>query len=185
MDSTYAEVGTEVILRQGVEFGPFMSEFLNKKAIITWVYPNRRFVRVDIDGGVYAWCVRAMILATDEPLLRVETRDLISALQEYRRYHAISVFADDLSPMARELTRPRWLGKRIDLEPSLHRLAKDFGLYLVNVRRDGFNSVIGLIELPDHKYVSISAAGSGETRDDIDDDIYRKLRKKMAELKKS
>lgn len=115
----------------------------------------------------------------------LETRDLISALQEYRRYHAISVFADDLSPMARELTRPRWLGKRIDLEPSLHRLAKDFGLYLVNVRRDGFNSVIGLIELPDHKYVSISAAGSGETRDDIDDDIYRKLRKKMAELKKS
>ena len=71
MDSTYAEVGTEVILRQGSGFVRDMEPYLNRKAIITRVfYSTSNFVKVDVDDSSFLWCVNAMILASDEPLLR-------------------------------------------------------------------------------------------------------------------
>jgi hypothetical protein len=69
MDFTYAEVGTEVILGKGYGWVPSMEKFTGKKAIITEVY-DKNYCTVDIDNGDYVWSIRAMILASDEPLLR-------------------------------------------------------------------------------------------------------------------
>lgn len=71
MDQTYAEVGAEVILGKGRGWVPGMERFTGKKATITgfWGSENRHCI-VDLDNGAYVWCVQAMYLATDEPLLR-------------------------------------------------------------------------------------------------------------------
>ena len=68
MDSSYAEVGTEVILRKGKSWVQGMEKFTGQKAIITQCW--HEYCRVNIDNGNYWWCIQAMYLASDEPLLR-------------------------------------------------------------------------------------------------------------------
>jgi hypothetical protein len=91
MDETYAEVGTQVILREHKtepwhcqieaysdavqrNWATGMARYIGKKARITSI--GRRdgagclCCRVDVDGGVFAWRVESMILASDEGLLR-------------------------------------------------------------------------------------------------------------------
>jgi hypothetical protein len=118
------------------------------------------------DGGLLKWMKEKLlpkVIVSSEILPKVPSEEVAEAV-------------------GAELTRPRQLGKLepVDLVQSLYGLARNYGGFMVNVHRDGFDSVIGMLELPDHKYVSISAVGSGKTRNEIDDDIYRKLGKKMA-----
>ena len=97
MDDTYAEVGTEVILREHTyqdwhwyindldNFGdpdlvrrnwsPEQSQYVGKKARITRVLPGKdwsgcRCCRIDIDEGENTWRVESMVLASEEGLLR-------------------------------------------------------------------------------------------------------------------
>ena len=69
MDCTYAEVGTEVILRKGKGWVPGMHKFTGRKATITEVF-SKEYCTVDIDNRCFCWCIQAMYLASDEPLLR-------------------------------------------------------------------------------------------------------------------
>jgi len=126
------------------------------------------------DGGLLRW-MKERLLPDEKPKISVSSKPLPRVPPE--------LVAEEVGA---ELTRPRQLGKLepVDLVQSLYGLARHYGCFMVNVHRDGFDSVIGMLELPDHKYVSISAVGSGKTRNEIDDDIYRKLGKKMAEMTK-
>ncbi len=70
MDSTYAEVGTRVIITDG-------GDFVGKKATVTRGPLSQRsgLCVVCFDNGVsYYWSVRKMILASDIPLLTPEQK---------------------------------------------------------------------------------------------------------------
>ena len=73
MDTTYAEVGTEVILRGNSDDPDLGHRYKNKKAYISRIDthdPRWCFVRFHDKAEGWWWPVQDMILATDEPLLR-------------------------------------------------------------------------------------------------------------------
>ena len=80
MDSTYAEVGTHVILRKHKRLTNYgldwidgsMDKYVGQEAVIRDVFQANDgccVCYVDIDQGYHYWRVEDMILATDVPLL--------------------------------------------------------------------------------------------------------------------
>ena len=82
MDSSYAEVGTEVILgRPKTDFRGYwiteMEDHVGKRAKIQTTNIHRSgydVCYVDVDGGLCYWRVQDMILASDVPLLTPEQK---------------------------------------------------------------------------------------------------------------
>ena len=88
MDSTYAEVGTWVILGKhnrrvdfygwdfGFEWQPEMEQYVGRKTQIR--ITDGRLCLVWCDGGAYRWRVENMILASDVPLLTPEQKQQLN-----------------------------------------------------------------------------------------------------------
>ena len=72
MDSSYAEVGTEVILISGYTNPVDWGIWVGRKARIIGVSSRSCFVTVD--GEELSWLIQKMILASDVPLLTPEQR---------------------------------------------------------------------------------------------------------------
>jgi hypothetical protein len=86
MDSTYAEVGTEVILgKPKTDLHGYwitaMEAHVGKRAKIQLVethWLGYQICYVDVDSGVCYWRVQDMILASDVPLLTPEQRQQLN-----------------------------------------------------------------------------------------------------------
>ena len=84
MDSTYAEVGTEVILLS--KSTPFYN---GRKAVVTQSPrlgrdgSKSRYCVVDVNSYCFHWRVEDMILASDIPLLTPEQRAELQIREEY------------------------------------------------------------------------------------------------------
>ena len=72
MDSSYAEVGTEVILLSGYTNPIDWGFWVGQKARIISV--SSRWCFVTVDGEVLSWLIQKMILASDVPLLTPEQK---------------------------------------------------------------------------------------------------------------
>ena len=79
MDSTYAEVGLEVILWKNNPhlWNSYRDVYLGKKTSITRLADDHSCCMVSCDSGQFIWQTSEMILATDAALLRESDRALV------------------------------------------------------------------------------------------------------------
>ena len=80
MDTSYAEVGTEIVIcfHRPERYVQEVQKYVCKKTVITEVVNEPPAVcHVKIDGGFYWWPIDDMILASDIDLLTPEQRERI------------------------------------------------------------------------------------------------------------
>ena len=83
MDSTYAEIGTKVIILKSSActrdsgWSPYMDQYIGYSACITRVHDDTppgplgaRWCKLDIDNGNWWWPVSSLILESDRKLLK-------------------------------------------------------------------------------------------------------------------